>query len=74
MKKTPKIESLVEIPEKIVYAAWEASGEDDEGGFSKVLEAAEIYKEANMTPMFVLDQINMQIYCFAKETIGKRLH
>lgn len=74
MKKIPKIESLVQIPENIVHAAFEASGEDADGGFSKVLEAAEIYREANMTPIFVLDQINMQIYCFAQETLGKRLH
>lgn len=74
MKKIPKIDSLVQIPEKIVIAAYEASGQDEEGGFHKVLQAAESYREANMTPVFVLDQINMQIYCYATETLGKRLH
>lgn len=73
MKKVT-MESLVTVPESIVKAAWEAVEKDESSGFAIVLKAAEEFRAAEMTPVFVLDQTTMQIYCFAKETMGKKLH
>lgn len=67
-------QNLVVVPESVVKEAWDAIDNEESSGFAVVLRAAEEYKAANMTPMFVVDQRNMDIYCFAKETFGKRLH
>lgn len=64
------------IPEHVMEASAEAligSGESD-NSFSRMLLLAEEYKKAEMTPMFVLDMKNMDVYCVAKETFGKKLH
>jgi hypothetical protein len=74
MRKKIIIENCVEIPEDIVIAAWEAVDCDEESGFGKVIRASLEYKSANMTPVFILNQYTMEIYCVAKETFGKKLH
>ena len=74
MKKVPNIENLITVPESIVVEAWNAVDNEYDSGFGVVLRAAEEYKSANMTPFFILDQANMDIYCFAKETFGKKLN
>ena len=64
------------IPEHIMEASAEtaiAMGESD-NTFTRMLLAAEEYKKAEMTPMFVLDVSNMDVFCVAKETFGKKLH
>lgn len=74
MKNIPNVQNLIVVPENIVKEAWDAIDNEPDSGFAIVLQAAEEYKAANMAPMFILDQINMDIYCFAKETFGKKLH
>lgn len=73
MKKF-ELQNMVEVPEKIVIAAWEAMDRDDNSGFGIVLQAAREYKAADMTPVFILDRVNMDIMCVALETFGKKLH
>jgi hypothetical protein len=72
--KTLRSDNLVEVPEKIVMEAWDAIGNEEDSGFKIVLDAAEVYKSANMTPVFIFDTYNGDIYCYAKETFGKVLH
>jgi len=69
-----KLENLIMVPENIVYAAWEAVDKDENSGFAIVLKAADEYRAADMTPLFVFDKGKMEIYCFASETFGKKLH
>lgn len=73
MKKL-NLNNLVEVPENIVIAAASFIPEDEESGLRTVLKAAEEYRAANMTPMFVLDRVNMDILCAARETFGKKLN
>jgi hypothetical protein len=73
MKKIT-INNCVEVPEQIVIAAWEAVECDEESGFGKVIRASLEFKSANMTPVFILNRSNMEIYCVARETFGKKLH
>jgi hypothetical protein len=80
MNKYPKKEmdmsSYKVIPEHIMQSSAETligSGESD-NSFSRMLLLAEEYKKAEMTPMFVLDAKNMDVYVVAKETFGKKLH
>lgn len=72
--KSVVMSSFVIIPENIVYSAWEAVDKDENSGFAVVLQAAEEYKAADMTPLFLFDKDSMHIYCFASETFGKKLH
>lgn len=74
MKKVPNLDCYVQVPEYIVKEAWDAIGNEEDSGFAIVLRAANEYKAANMTPIFVLDKYNMDIYCFAQETWGKKLN
>lgn len=80
MNKYPKkdidMSAYKVIPEHIMQASAETligSGESD-NSFSRMLLLAEEYKKAEMTPMFVLDVKNMDVYVVAKETFGKKLH
>lgn len=72
--KKKELSNMVEVPENIVIAAWEAVERDENSGFGIVLQAAKEYKAANMTPVFILDRVNMDIMCVAAETFGKKLH
>lgn len=75
-KKDYDMTSYKVIPEHIMEASAETAtsmGESD-NSFSRMLLLAEEYKKAEMTPMFVLDVKNMDVYCVAKETFGKKLH
>lgn len=73
MKKVT-MSNLVQVPEYIIQSAALSLSDDENNSFSRVLKAAEEYKEAGMTPVFVLDKERMDIYCFAEETFGKKLH
>ena len=53
MKNIPNVENLIVVSEKIVKEAWEAIDKEPDSGFAVVLQAAEEYKAANMTPMFI---------------------
>ena len=64
------------IPEHIMEASAEMAlemGESD-NSFSRMLLAAQEFKNAGMTAMFLLDITNMDVFCIAKETWGKKLH
>jgi len=75
MKKPVSLGSkFVEVPENIVMDAWKVLGKEEDSGFKIVLDAAEQYKSAGMTPIFIFDTYMGDIYCYAKETFGKKLH
>jgi len=68
------ISNLVEVPEKVLLEAVQYIPEDEESGIRVVLAAAEKYRAANLTPVFILDQNSMNVLVVCKETFGKRLH
>jgi hypothetical protein len=39
-----------------------------------MLLAAKEFRDAEMTPMFILDAKNMDVFVVAKETFGKKLN
>jgi len=64
------------VPEKVIKESAEIAtdlGESD-NSFSHLLLKAEEFKQANMTPMFLLDPYRMDVLCVARETFGKKLH
>lgn len=64
------------IPEHIMEASAEMETEmgRSDNTFSRMLVTAREFKDAGMTPMFLLDVKNMDVLCIAKETFGKKLH
>jgi hypothetical protein len=73
MKKV-SLDGLVQVSEEIVRQVVKYIPEDEESGIRTVLKAADEYKAANMTPIFILDRNSMNILVVAEETWGKRLH
>lgn len=75
MKKTiVNLQDMVQVPENIVRDVLKHIPEDEESGIRTVMKAADEYRAANMTPIFILDRYNMDILVVAEETFGKRLH
>lgn len=73
-KKIKNIQNLVQVPEDVVRLAAAYIPEDEESGLRIVLQAADEYTAANLTPIFILDQDNMDIMVVCEETFGKLLH
>jgi len=76
LQKGMDMSSYKVIPEHAMEASAELAmqlGESD-NSFSRMLLVAQEFKEAEMTPMFILDVRNMSVICVARETFGKRLH
>lgn len=64
------------IPEHVMEASADMETEmgRSDNTFSRMLVVAQEFKNAGMTPMFLLDVKNMDVLCIAKETFGKKLH
>jgi hypothetical protein len=64
------------IPEKIIkesaFMAMKTEGEDN--SFFRLLEAAEGFRKADLTPVYILNAETMDVMVIAKETYNKRLH
>jgi len=70
----PKMETYVVIPEDIVRSASDTIPDDPLNNFRKVLNAGQQFKEAGLTPIYILDQTVMDLFVIAKELQGKKLH
>lgn len=70
----PNLNNMIQISEEIVRQAVKYIPEYEESGMRTVLKAADEYRAANMTPIFIMDRINMSIYVVAEETFGKKLN
>jgi len=68
------ISNLIEVPETILLQAVQYIPENEESGIRTVLAAADEYRAANLTPVFILDQSSMNVLVVCRETWGKRLH
>lgn len=65
---------MIQVSEEVIRDAVKYIPEDEESGMRTVLVAAEEYRAANMTPIFILDRYSMSIYVVAEETFGKKLN
>lgn len=70
----PNLSNMIEVSEEVMREAVQYIPEDEESGIRTVLKAADEYKAANMTPIFIMDRYSMSVYVVAKETFGKKLH
>lgn len=64
------------IPERIMRLSAQTATEmgESDNSFNRMLTASKEFKNAGMTPMFLLDTITMDVICVAKETFGKKLN
>lgn len=65
---------MIQINEEVLRETLRFIPENEESGIRTVLLAADDYKAANMTPIFILDKSNMSVIVVAEETFGKKLH
>jgi len=69
-----KIEMYLQIPEQIVRDGAESCADDPDNGFLRVLKAGAEFKEAGMTPVYLLDQEYQDLVVVAAETFKKKLN
>jgi hypothetical protein len=75
--KRISLDNLVTIPEYVIRQAADYLNEafpDEPNNYNVVLEEADAYHKADMTPVFLLDRESMMIIVAAEETLGKVLH
>jgi hypothetical protein len=65
--------TLIVIPEEAVRQAASYIG-TGENSFTEVLDKVSVYREAEMTPVILMDPIDMSVYVIALETYNKKLH
>lgn len=62
------------VPESVVERAAKDVEDDPNNGFLKCLKAGQEFKDAGMTPMYILDNNYVDLVVVAKETFKKKLH
>jgi hypothetical protein len=64
------------VPEHVIQESAEISKSlgDEDNSFSRALVVVEEYKNADMTPIILLDVSCMNIMVVAKETYNQKLH
>lgn len=74
-KKIENIDNLLQVPDDIVFdAVKNIHSEEEKEEINKILENYKIYKEAEMTPIFLMDVVTYEFFCVARETFCKKLH
>ena len=65
--------SLIVVPEHAVKSAAVFVGTPD-SSFVKVLDKVSAFRKAEMTPIILMDPIDLNVYVVALETYNKKLH
>jgi hypothetical protein len=68
------MDGYIVIPEFVVKQAAASIPEDLDNSFLKVLKAGEEYRQAGLTPVYVLDPNYKDLVVIAQEIYGKKLH
>jgi hypothetical protein len=68
------METYIIIPEFVVQQASDAIPDDNDNSFARLIKAAELYRSAGMTPVFMLNPNYKDLVVICKETFGKKLH
>jgi hypothetical protein len=69
---TPTVRNIQVVDEDLVVQAVKQFGEDS--AFGIILGVANEYRQADMTPIFLWDVDERNVYCVAAETYRKKLH
>jgi hypothetical protein len=72
---TVSLLSLQVVPEKMIRAAAEVMSEEEKNNsFIYALESGKVFKENNLSPIYLLDPESMSIYVTSKERMKKMFH
>ena len=66
--------SYIVIDEATIKKAAEYCQDDELNSFRRIWKKGQEYKEAGLTPVYLLDQMLMQLVVVVAETFGKKLH
>ena len=66
------MDGFVVIPEEMVKQAAHDCRDDEKNSFLRVLKAGQDFKQAGLTPIYILDQHYMDLHVVSKETINKK--
>lgn len=69
---TPTVRNIQVVDEELIVQAVQQFGEDS--AFGVILGVANEYRQADMTPIFLWDIDERNVYCVAAETYRKKLH
>lgn len=63
------------VPEKFIREAADIMSEEDkDNSFIYALETGKVFKENNLSPLYLLDNDTMSIYVTSKERMKKKFH
>ena len=62
------------IPEFVVKDAADAVSDDKNNSFARLIKAADQYRDAGCTPVFMLNPEYKDLVVICQETFGKKLH
>ena len=62
------------VPERVVELAAKDVEDDPDNSFLKCLKAGQVFKDAGLTPMYILDDNFIDLAVYARETFKKKLH
>ena len=63
------------VPERVIKeAAQVLEKEEKNNSFTYALETGKVFKENNLTPVYLLDEVTIAIYVTSKERIKKKFH
>jgi len=68
------MEHYILIPEHVVEDAAAAITDDEDNSFARLLKAANEYRDAGLTPLFMIDPNYKDLVVICRETFGKKLH
>ena len=62
------------VPEEIIKDAAYVCRDDEENSFVRMIKTGNEFREAGLTPLYILDKEYMNLMCVAQETFQKKLH
>ncbi len=62
------------VSENIIIQAEELSPPEDKAVFTYALESGKIFKEQDLTPVYIIDKESMMIYVTSEERIKKKFN
>ena len=72
--KSMNVQPIPEMALREAAKTWERSQEEGTNAFTYALEVGLVYKQANLSPLYLLDSDAMSIYITSKQRIQNKFH
>jgi hypothetical protein len=74
MQQIPSISNLQIVPEDMIIFCASQFGPDEDNSFKNVLNAADEFREAGLTPIFLCTKTLQDLFVTTKEKLQKKYH